>query len=210
MNYLTKKIYFSLIELLVVLAISIVLLAIAVPAFNSLTKGQSVEIGARTIGSQLKAVRSYAITNREYVALVFPTTESGISNDYLYKSFRACIVDSSNVFESWITDEKWEFMPKGAAILEIDNSNDLGTIGNFNSAQEISSVDLTSIGGSSSVSSVKGLIFRPTGKCEGATTAGIFVNIGGAIGLQDGIDSVNNNIDIRIDLYTGRITYETE
>ena len=205
-----KKKAFSLIELLVVLAISIVLLAIAIPAFNSLTKGQSVEIGARTIGSQLKAVRSYAITNREYVALIFPTTESGISNDYLYKSFRACIVDSNNNFEQWVTDEKWEFMPKGAAILEIDNINDLNTIGNFNSAQDIDGVDFSSIGGNSSTDDVHGLVFTSTGTCDGATASGIFVTIGSAIGLEDGISSVNNSIDIRIDLYTGRITYEVE
>ena len=206
MKKIFKKKSFTLIELLTVMAISIILMAIAIPAFNTLTKGQKVETAARTIGSQLKAVRSYAITHREYVALIIPTTES-LPSEYLYKSYRACIVDSSNVFEYWVSGEKWEFMPTGTAILEIDNSADLDTVKNFGSAEDIDEVDFSSIGGADSVDGVKGLIFTSTGKCVGASASGIFVNVGDAISLESGITKTSNQIDIKIDLYSGRISY---
>ena len=203
-----KKTSFSLIELLTVMAISIILMAIAIPAFNTLTKGQKVETAARTIGSQLKAVRSYAITNRQYAALIIPTTES-LPSEYLYMSYRACIVDSSNVFQSWISGEKWEFMPTGTAILEIDNSSDLDTVKNFGSAQDIDDVDFSSIGGVAAADTVKGIVFAPTGKCIGATASGIFISVGDAISLESGMSKTKNEINININLYSGRVSYGT-
>ena len=201
-----KKNSFTLIELLAVIVISIILLGIAVPAFNTLTKGEKVETAARTIGSQLKAVRAYAITNREYAALIIPTTES-LPSEYLYKSYRPCIVDSSYVFQEWVSGEKWIFMPTGTTILEIDNSADLDAVKNFGSAEDIDDVDFSSIGGAASVDDVKGMIFTPTGKCVGASASGIFVNVGDAVSLESGISETSNQIDIKIDLYSGRISY---
>ena len=205
MKKIFNKTSFSLIELLAVMAISIILLAITIPAFNSMAKGQKVEVAARTIGSQLKAVRSYAITNREFIALIIPTTES-LSSEYLYKAYRPCIVNSSFVFQGWVSGEKWEFMPTGTAILDVDGT--LGHIatgaGSFTSAGAITSVDFSSIGGGASIPS-KGIVFTATGKTSNPSTRK-YVVVGDSLSLETGT-ATSNYIEITIDLYSGRISY---
>ena len=49
--------------------ISILLVAI-LPAFLKMVKGQVIETGIREIGTKLKSTRTYAITQRQYTALV--------------------------------------------------------------------------------------------------------------------------------------------
>ena len=200
---------FTLLELLVVMVVCLILLAISAPAFLSMSKGQSVDIAARNFGSQLKAARSYAIKNRENIALIIPTTEN-ILNDYLYKSYRACIVDSSNNFEEWIDGEKWDFLPRGTAILEIDSSIDLNEIKNFSSTEKINDINFSDIGGSSNTDNVNGIVFLPNGKCLGVRASGIFITIGDAAGLESGVNSIKNYIDINIDSFSGRISYINE
>jgi len=201
MGKIVKTKYFSLIELLVVIAITGILISIGMPAFNSLMKGQNVEQSARTIGSILKSVRSYAITSRQYAALIIPTNETTLPSSYLYKSFRPCVIDSSNNFLFWVQDEKWEFMNTGTAILDIDDTSGYDT-GSFAFATEVDNVNFSSIGGSISVNSVVGVVFQPTGQTSGATK---YVIVGDST-ILDGSVSINY-IDIIIDQYTGRISY---
>jgi Tfp pilus assembly protein FimT len=194
---------FSLIELLSVMAISVVLIGISVPAFHTLMKGQNVEIAARTTGSQLKAIRSYAITNRTYAALIIPTTQD-LPSTYLYKTFRPCTVNSNNVFQKWIYGERWDFLPTGTAILDVDNNSGYDA-GNFTAASTITGIDFSDIGGTTD--SAKGIVFTPVGKSSGSRK---FVVVGDSLVLEDGIDSTSNQIDITIDTYTGRISYGSE
>ncbi len=210
MNFIMRisKKKFTLLELLVVMIVCLILLAISAPAFLSMSKGQSVDIAARNFGSQLKAARSYAITNRKYTALILPTTED-ISNDYLYKSYRACIVDINNNFEEWIPNEKWEFLPRGTAILEIDSSSEPDNIKNFSSAEKINDVDFSSINGSSNTDNVNGIIFLPSGKCLGVRASGIFITIGDAVALENGVSTINNYLDINIDSFSGRVSFSS-
>ena len=208
MEIIVKNIYqksdFSLIELLAVIVIALILIGITIPAFNTLTKGQNVEAAARTIGSQLKAVRAYAITKREYIALIIPATAS-IPANYLKKSYRSCIVSSSYVFEEWVPGEKWEFLPTSAAILDVTNSPGY-TDGAFSSAKTVTGVNFSDIGGGSSVDA-KAIVFTPTGKCAGVRK---YVVIGDAVVLEDGVSSTANQINITIDLYSGRISYGSD
>ena len=200
MGKIIKNHSFSLIELLAAMAIAAILIGIAVPAFNTLTKGQSVEAAARIVGSQLKATRTYAISNREYTALIIPTTES-LSSDYLYKAYRPCIVDSSSVFQQWISGEKWEFLPAGSAILDIDNTSGYNA-GNFTSASTITSVDFSAIGGGSS-ESAKGIVFTPSGKAGTRK----YVVIGSSVVADGEVGSTGNQINVTVDQYSGRISY---
>ena len=206
MNKINKKYFFSLIELLCVMVISILLIGIAIPTFNAITQGQKVETAARTIGSQLKSVRSSAITRREYIALIIPTTED-LSSDYLYRSYRPCIVNSSSVFQAWISGEKWEFLPPGTAIIDIDNTiGHSGTsAGTFTSAGTITSVDFSSIG-IEARTNAQGITFSPTGKSFNPATRK-YVTIGEATLLEDSVTSTSDLIEITIDLYSGRISY---
>ena len=63
---------FTLVEILVVVGIMMLLMAIALPAFDAMTSGSGVKAGGRGIAQALKLSRSYSISNRQYVALVFP------------------------------------------------------------------------------------------------------------------------------------------
>ena len=210
-----KKNNFSLIELLSVMVIAIILFGISIMAFNKMTKGQGVKVGARTLGSKIKAVRSYAIIHRKTVALVIPTTEADLPSEYLYKSYRACVVDNMHYqycdFNYWVPGDKWEFMPTGTAILDVDaTAGHVGTgAGTFlygGSNQGIRNVNFSDIGGSNDTDYVKGIVFFPTGK-PALRASSKFVAIGDAASLEAGAASTSNIIDISINSTNGRITY---
>jgi len=117
---LKKNKQFSLIELLLVMVISAIMLGIVIPTFHKLTKGVNVEMAARQFGSQLKAVREYAITNRVYVALIMEPINgtSFLPVGYRLLAYRPCIVNSSNVFQEWVEGERWEFLPDRSMIFQ--------------------------------------------------------------------------------------------
>ncbi len=141
----SKQHHFTLLEMVIVLGVSAILLGISLPAFTKLVKGQGVDIAARSISGTLKACRAYAVTNRQYVALVMPQIKahngtavittgcpstSTLPASYYNQSYRACIVNKTATagvyeFQKWVSGEKWEFTPTGALILRIDaNSAD--------------------------------------------------------------------------------------
>ena len=92
------KKYFSLVELLLVMVIASLMLGIVIPTFHKVTKGVSVEMAARQLGGQLKAVREYAITNRENVALIMEPTDAVLQIylpvGYHGIAYRPCIINS--------------------------------------------------------------------------------------------------------------------
>jgi type II secretory pathway pseudopilin PulG len=189
--------HFTLIELLVVLGIVIIIFSISLPAFLTMTKGQSVEIAARTIGSKLNAVRAYAITHREYTALVFITDESVSNNRYNYRAYRPCIVSSSGVFESWVQDEKWEYFPTSTALLSLSNSS------------TITSVEDDKVFGNGITKDLIGVIFKSTGDCLGSRKT---VVVGEGVYINNALKQLNadNTIDITVDMYTGRVSYGSD
>jgi type II secretory pathway pseudopilin PulG len=182
---------FSLIELLLVMVISAIMLGIVIPTFHKVTKGVSVEMAARQLGAQLKAVREYAITNREYVALIMNDTLLPVG--YKTTAYRPCIVNSSYEFQEWVYGERWEFLPEGSQI---------ETMSGFN--PDITGVSDTSIGlASSTISDIP--VFSPTGKCEGVSGSGATVIISDVTGI-DTADK-KNKVTITVAGYTGRVSY---
>ena len=84
---------FSLIELVAVLFISGIMLAVAIPAFKELTVGSGVEAASRTLMSQLRLTRQYAITHRTRAALLIPQL-ADVTGDYSeYGNVAVRIVD---------------------------------------------------------------------------------------------------------------------
>jgi Tfp pilus assembly protein PilE len=67
---------FTLVELLAVIGIMAAMLAIAVPAFTSLTQGSGLRAAAVQLRSDLSLARQYAINKSFYVYVVFPTVET--------------------------------------------------------------------------------------------------------------------------------------
>jgi Tfp pilus assembly protein FimT len=189
-----EKSFFSLVELAVVFIIIAIIAGFSLTAFVKMTKGKSVENSAIIIGSMLKAVRAYAITNNCYAALIFPTDQN-INSDYLYRSYRACKVTSSNVFDCWIQDEKWEFLPRGAAISNITNSK---TVTGVNFYNIVGSINITD--------SALAIVFKPTGDIDGSTQQ---LTISEATYSNGSLVVTNssNSATITVDQYTGRISY---
>lgn len=217
---------FTLVEILVVLGLMAILLFIALPAFEKLAKGSGVSLAARNLTSKLGMARGYAITNREYVAVLMPTT--GLPNDYLFRGYKLCTVSATPAsagppvvytFRRWLPSEKWEFTPNGTAINHInsqrhepgtDSNVITGTWATF-SGEEVSAVNLTEIGSTyNSVNNIRAIVFKPTGKM--AVTGNRYIAVSESTYSGTGLISTNpkNWLDITIDQFTGRVTYGSE
>ncbi|MDD3119436.1 MAG: prepilin-type N-terminal cleavage/methylation domain-containing protein, partial [Victivallales bacterium] len=109
MRYKIKHSY-TLIEILAVLAIAGILLGMALPAFEKLTKSNRVDAASTAIGSAISLARAQAIGNRRYVAEVIPATTANGNADlqpYIYKGYRLCFVNHTGnnyVFDAWLPD----------------------------------------------------------------------------------------------------------
>lgn len=208
---LKDKKSFSLIELLCVIAIAAVLMAVVVPAFFNMIRGQGVEIATREIGSKLKAVRTYAISQRQYVALVFIASESTTNNDrYCYKSCRPCKVsyqlsDETWQWQSWVPDEKWDILPIGVVVRSLDTSL-AATAGTFidTKSNKVEAVKDSNV--FSAASRLSAIIFKPTGEIAGNR---IYVTVGQGSYQNSSLQTQNasNSATITVDQYTGRISY---
>ncbi len=194
-HFMWKK-YFTLVEILAVIVIMGIIMAIALPSFIKISKGHATEESAKLIASSLKYVRSYAITNREYTALIFPENSEGLSEEYTYKSYRSCIISvngTTYTFSRWIPDSEWHFLPKGASVDSIVNED------------IIRSVVFTNAGGSSSADS-RGIAFKRTGEALGSEKEVIITEKIYSEGEYKAVNDANK-VYVTVDQYTGRISY---
>ena len=119
------KHFYTLVELLVVVALAAILFGIGLPAFNVLTKGNAMTSSINDLSGKIKATRAYAVANNCYTAIIFPSCNSdeGVNMDKLDASLlnracRPCVVyprdnESSWVFDSWIDGENWMTLGNG-------------------------------------------------------------------------------------------------
>jgi prepilin-type N-terminal cleavage/methylation domain-containing protein len=138
--------FFTLVELLVVVAIMGIIIAVGLPAFEKLTIGSGVDAVSRTVGAQLRLARQYAISNRCYVAVLFPSTQIAdhIDQHYLgggwtepqknkidpllFSTVRACLIQkpitpaTKLVFSDWIPNTKWELLPIGGLVFQTQDN----------------------------------------------------------------------------------------
>ena len=205
---------YTLLEILMVISIMALLMAITMPAFNDMMKGQGVESAARNICQRLKLARSYAISNREYVAVLFPdenftasATGKVNANKYKQQAMRACLVNSDMTFKRWIPGETWSFLPTGTAIWEIDGSK------GFNN-KKIEASDTEPITGVKVIKddnalasvSIPAIVF----KSNGATTKSAQILIGEGVFSGTAIQKTNaddTGVNIEINQFTGRVSY---
>ena len=133
-----KPAKFTIIELLLVVAIAGIMLAVAVPSFSRIMKGSGPGLAARELMGKINAARAYASANRVSVAIVFPNAEntelgktgfrSGIKENYAYQSYRVCEVYSGDggtswQFLRWVPGENWKQVPKGVLIGTKDDAS---------------------------------------------------------------------------------------
>ncbi len=174
---------YTLVELLVVLCIFITVTGIALPAFTRLAKGGGVTSAARTICSMINGSRSYALSHRCYVALVFPTApgiDAGAPDSLRYLYARPAIVmpvtgatsSPYYAFSKWVDGESWRKMPSGiffgGPVYDINlAANGMASFGN---PLAVKSCDFSDINGSASSADISNcLVFTPAGAIAGSS-----------------------------------------
>jgi len=210
---------YTLVEILIVIAIIGMMIYMGLPAFEKILTGTGVELTARNMTSKLGMARNYAISKRKTVALLMPTT--GLPDQYCFSATRTCIVDSTGSynggtqvttysFQRWIEGENWDFLTVGSVIIHVDNA--AGYSSTIQAHEQVDGVKCTDIGASySSVDNVRAIIFKPTGKidCDSSAYGDRYVTIGEGAYSSAGLVRKNtkNELDIKIDKYSGRISY---
>ncbi|HBC88037.1 MAG TPA: hypothetical protein DCZ94_13895 [Lentisphaeria bacterium] len=222
---------FSLIEILVVIGILVILMSITAPEFARLIRGQGAEFAARTLSTKLNLARSYAISKRQYVAILMPQCSgkpaaTSFPDSHFHNSYRACIVaknGSNYYFQQWIQGETWELLPEGVAIVEVDDDDGVNTTAGYltpsnGTITTISpsplpatspnkGVDCSDIGGSSSATDFAAVVFKP----NGLTPSGRYIELAEAKYIGASLTMTNRNsqsyVSIKIDQTTGRISY---
>lgn len=101
---------FSLMELLVVMAIMSMLTLASMPAFSGYLKGARLKGASRQIASAMRHARALAITNRKNYMVVFAIDAADTAK--LYKAFKIYQFDDGTI-------EDWIYLPETIAI---DNS----------------------------------------------------------------------------------------
>ncbi|HCE44839.1 MAG TPA: hypothetical protein DET40_14965 [Lentisphaeria bacterium] len=222
---------FTLVELLVVIAIMGILMFIGLPAFEKLAKGSGVELGSRNLTSKIGQARGYAITKREFVAVLMPTaaTTPKLPNDYIFKSYKLCVVSSiytagtpnNFTFKSWIPSENWSFLQTGNAINDISSTaHAVGSDSDWATAllDVVNDVSLKEFNNPptattyNAVDNVRAIVFKPTGKMVVSGNRHVAVSESTYNGTGATLTNTNkkNWIDVIIDQFTGRVTYGSE
>lgn len=206
---------FTLVEILVVLAITAILLLIGMPAFEKIAKGQGAELAAREMVGKLKAVRAYAVTNRKYVALVMP--KENLPEDYLHNAYRACVVNDTGAFQYWIPNENWQRLPTGVAFLDISTHaapKPVGDADHFNGAMPmITNADFSDMSGTSpDIRSMHAIVFKPNARIKSGAKTYIHLGEGKYSGGSLIITNPNPDayVTMNIDQYSGRVSYGKE
>lgn len=86
---------FSLVELLVVIAILIAMLALAVPAFNSLGRASHLTTGANLVIDELNLARQTALTKNRVTEVRFYLLRHAVDPAEAYRAFRVYASDES-------------------------------------------------------------------------------------------------------------------
>ena len=98
---------FSLIEMTAVLIIVGLLMGAVLGSFNGIAKGGNVDAGARMVSSQLFLARSYAISQRTYVAVLTNSDNTAVST---------WLCDSSKVCSEPVPNTEWRYLAAGAKV----------------------------------------------------------------------------------------------
>ncbi len=155
------------------------------------------------IGGRLLYARQYAIAHRKRIAVLFPGKDQGPAK-YRWIAFRLCQVDSSNPaqFTDWVSGTKWEFLPGGAVIAEVDQDAQAS-----NPPNDGTWTDVTGAFGTST--HCRAVIFKPTGALAGGAQRYITVVDGFAANGNVTIKNSADYVDIKVDQFTGRVSYES-
>lgn len=110
---------FTLMEMLVVMAIMGLILAISVPAFDSVIKTSKVSEGAKLVYKTLQFASQYAVTNGVNCRVVFATSEPrGSSSSYTMarRAYKVLYELTPPPNPTYRTIEDWQFLFNSTSI----------------------------------------------------------------------------------------------
>ncbi len=216
---------FTLLELLIVIGIMALLMAMALPAFENLSK-RGLTSAAPALMSTLRLARQHAITTRKYVWVVFPDIGSGgaqggalaYSGSQVEKALRSYAViegDANNKPSQYITD--WKFLPQGMYFENKGGSDVLKSYDTLGSTAYYPFPNSTS----SSNYNMPAIQFRPNGRAykfngswnstgvhEIFLMSGIVnVDTNASVVVGAPIKVATNNAEIRVFLQTGQLDF---
>ena len=210
---------FTLVEMLVVIAVIAILLAVANPVFDKLTVGTGVDAAERMVTTKLQLCRQYAIGKREKVALVMPGATGAANNkditfSYRYTSMRPAIVSGTSspfTFVRWVENTSWDTMPAGTAINEADADPGAGTppVDESFSTVTITNTDMGPLGPTVDAGSqaYRCLVFSPSGRVLGSSR---YVTVSDTTYAPSGASGTwidrpgDNEFTVVVNQYTGR------
>ena len=125
-----KKQCYTIVELLVVVAIMAIIIGIAIPGLNNLINGNKVERAAKQLAAAIGKARSEAIVTNRKVAILFPVkhdSNNNIKTQYINSSYAIVVLkrDGANPDPEKNSDFKWERLP-GNVYISVTNSFSVG------------------------------------------------------------------------------------
>ena len=205
---------FTLIELITVIVIMAFIMAIGIPAFSGMFKGQAIGNSTATVAQLLKLSRNYAIANHAYVAVIIPQKgypSTGLPDSYYNTALRPALVkyESGNKpfkLYKWIDGESWTLLQPGTAILEYDDDNtEVKGSPKIGYCPVVSDVDFSDIeqgGGAKKVSNVSAVIFKYDGTAFSKNENNFTIDVGQGIITPKGLKIISKGKPIQIEIST--------
>ncbi len=215
---------FTIVELLVVLAVAGILLGISLGGLNGILTRQGASGAIRSISSKLALCRSYAAVKNSYVALLLPndnpnppgapsvgTYNTGFTSDrlkqFLYTKSRVCLVTPSDtvagdyIFYSWIDGNEWDDLPSGTCA--------------YTSVHPVKVTGIViNTGGTDYAVTSSAVVFKPNGMLDDNVVIKAFMamyiptNPAGKELVYETKSGQSNAWEISINPFTGKASYE--
>jgi len=185
---------FSLIELLVVMGVIILLMALIVPAFNSIGRSTNLTVAAQQLADQFNAARQQAIARNRQVELRIYKIPDEADSTLAYRALRVFVLNNDGSVQS---RDRLQKFPKGIVISENSSGSTLSAL-----AASTTNEDLPGFGASPYVY----LRFRPDGSTglNAAPTLKWFWTLVNSKGPLEANGLPANFATIQLDPLTGR------
>ena len=146
---------YTLVELMVVIAIAALLLSLGMPAFRGMIEGDGAGYTASAVKGVIDQTRSKGLSLRRYTAVVFDL-KAERDNAAQRQAVRGCILEKDGdnyTFIEWLPDHQWRVLDRGGWVLaaadeaeklEADASNglELGNIITSDLTKMLDSIDV--------------------------------------------------------------------
>jgi len=182
-----RKKHFTLVEILVSVAVMIMIMVAAMPAYSSLLRGKSLFHAANTFNAAVMEARAHAIASRNYTALIiYSDADTAAASNVSGKNgvyYRIAEVyhssGSSYTFKIWSPTSAEQMLPENAMVpFAGGNSKDFGlATGNDAVAGSSTAPKVTFSGSMASNirSNCRAIIFKPDGQLAGTNEKNLVV-----------------------------------